>query len=113
MRMKKILFFSLTLVALATASCEKITCDEGPENPCDGGVTATILDYTGLDGCGWVIRMNDNSVKEPINLMDFDLDLIDGQEVYVSYHLAPEMASFCMVGELIEIDCIKIKTNEK
>jgi hypothetical protein len=67
-------------------------------------VKGTIRDFTGLDGCGLVIQL-DNKTLEPINLSDFssNVSLIDGQKVWVKYQAVSGMASICMVGEIVEI----------
>ena len=35
---------------------------------------ATLRDYTGLDGCGWVIEADEGAVLEPLNLGEFISD---------------------------------------
>lgn len=100
--MKKILiiaFFSLFLWG-----CEKPlfpTKDEG-----------VMKDLTGLDGCRWVIEL-DNSTEEwerlePINLGDFDFEPKDGMKVKIKYREI-NSASICMVGKTVELTKIKEK----
>ena len=66
--------------------------------------SATIQDLTGLDGCGLVIQLEDQSYLEPINLSDFSstATISDNQKVQVKYQEI-NGASSCMVGKIIEI----------
>lgn len=70
-------------------------------------VKAEIKDLTGLDGCGFVIELENGERIEPINYDDFDVELKDGEKIWVSYHLTPFLiGSVCMVGDIVEIDCM-------
>ena len=64
------------------------------------GGNATLLDYTGLDGCGWVLE-SDGEVLEPINLESFLNDPEDGMRLEVEYDLAENVFSICMVGPMV------------
>lgn len=88
------LFFACSLLLLA---CNRSTCENAQ--------AATIVDYTGLDGCGLVIQLQNGTVLEPVNLNDFNMTPTDGMKVWVKYH---EIAggSICMVGQIVEIDCL-------
>lgn len=93
--MMRIILFALTI--LLFVSCNRSSCDNAQ--------AATIVDYTGLDGCGLVIQLQNGTVLEPVNLNDFNLTPTDGMKVWVKYH---EIAggSICMVGQIVEIDCL-------
>jgi hypothetical protein len=60
---------------------------------------------TGLDGCGMVIELENGDKLEPTNLSNFEIDVEDGKKIWVEYH-GVWMASICMVGEVVEVDCI-------
>jgi hypothetical protein len=99
--MQKLLkpIFSISLIALLLLACNK--------NKCADSVKAELKDLSGLDGCGFVIELENGNKLEPLNLSDFDINLNDGKKVWVSYHLTTNMiATACMVGDIIEIDCI-------
>ena len=85
--------FSIYLVA-----CHK--------NDCNGTVEATIKDLKGLDGCGFVIELNNGDYLEPTNLTDFAINIQDGQKVWISYSPNTQMMSICMVGQIVDIDSI-------
>lgn len=95
----KLIYPLVIILLFHLSSCDK--CSQ-----CKRGELATIRDFTGLDGCGWVIVLNNGENLEPKNLHSFGLDLKDGMKIKVKYH-EEWGASVCMMGKLVEIDCIK------
>ena len=96
------------LIMVAMFSCNKddddfTNCYAGP---CTGDVKGQLLDYNGLDGCGWVIKLDEGGILEPTNLDDFVTDLVDGEIVYVDYVISAQLASICMVGEVVDLRCV-------
>jgi hypothetical protein len=89
--------FAITLLLFGTA-CRK--------NECSASEKAVIRDYTGLDGCGFVIELMDGTVLEPVNLEDFSLPLFDGKPIWIRYHETVG-GSICMVGTIVQIDCME------
>ena len=79
------------------------------ETPCKNGVKGTIKDLKGLDGCGMVILLENDITLIPLNLEDFELDQLDGQEVILSYTIEQDAMGICMTGEMVTIDCLVIK----
>ena len=99
--MKKFLkpLFSISLIALLLMACAK--------NKCSDSVKGELKDLSGLDGCGFVIELENGNKLEPLNLSDFNIALNDGKKVWISYHLTTNMiATACMVVDIIEIDSI-------
>lgn len=80
-------------------------CSE-TQNPEAGETTAILRNYTGLDGCGWVLEIADNKILEPTNLTNFPITLSEGKTVYITYQSTPA-GSICMVGEIVEILTLK------
>jgi len=77
----------------------------------DSLIKGTLKDYTGLDGCGWVIVLdkteNDGTTKlEPTNLGDFGVTMTDGQKVKLTY-TDVNAASVCMVGKVVKLQSIQ------
>jgi len=92
--MKKIILFSA--ISLLIFACTKSH---------EGMTKATIRDYTGLDGCGMLIVLENGDEIEPSNLNNFSstVSISDGQKIWVKYHEIGG-ASICMVGPAVEID---------
>ena len=77
---------------------------------CANGINATLKNLTGLDGCSWVLVLDNGKKLEPTNLKKFDhIKLEDGKQVIVEYEPKPLAASICMVGTIVEIICISEK----
>ena len=89
----------LVVLTLAIHSCNK-------ESECEGSYSAKLVNMTGLDGCSWMIELGDGTKLEPTNLNDFNINLQENQKIWVVYHTAAQMASICMHGEIVTIDCI-------
>lgn len=91
------------LLVIGCSSCEKDTpIDDYPS--CDGK-GMQLVDLTGLDGCGWVLQ-KDSSLFEPINIDSFDIPLRHEHYYYVKFDTV-NAVSICMVGPIIEIECIQ------
>lgn len=73
--------------------------------PCDQGVKGVFKDFTGLDGCGWMIELENNKVIEPSNLTSFMIVPEEDKKIWISHESAP-LASICMAGEVVIIKCI-------
>jgi hypothetical protein len=43
------------------------------------------------------------------NLNDFNINLQENQKIWIVYHTAAQMASICMTGEIVTIDCISAR----
>ena len=91
------------------------------ENPC--GTLATVVDATGLDGCGFLLHLDDGTVLEPmpavficgtppipeefLNNALNEFELADGQRVSIAYEPVDDMFSICMAGQMVKITCIE------
>ena len=84
-----------------------IACEKDSVTECANSQAGILRDFTGLDGCGWIIQLADSSRIEPINLNDFEIELIDDKAVCVRFYERTDMGSYCMVGKVVEIDFIE------
>ena len=94
-------------------------CNEniGPSSDCE--ITATVIDMTGLDGCGFILQTDEGKKYEPLFIgwcgtppyQEAPPDPLrgftfrHGQRVKFSFE-PTEMASICMTGEVVRITCI-------
>ena len=88
--------FLLFIPVFFISACDKTSPDAE-------AVKATLYDYTGLDGCSWVIKLEDGQTLEPSNLDGFDIEIKDGEKVWVKYSLAKEQISICMAGPRVDV----------
>lgn len=69
-------------------------------------VEATVIDYREVDGCSFLLEMNDGAKLQPENLpSEFQ---INRMKVLIKYHLTDRM-TVCMAGKTVYLDFIKIK----
>ncbi|MFM9943687.1 MAG: hypothetical protein ACKVQB_00495 [Bacteroidia bacterium] len=95
----KIGFLSIWfLMPLLISRCSK-------ESVCPGSVRAEFKNFEGVDGCGWIIQLKNGSNLEPTNLSEFGITPKDGKKIWINFHEI-SAASICMVGKIVEIDCI-------
>jgi hypothetical protein len=74
--------------------------------PCENAVEAKLVKLQGLDGCGWVIQLEDGSKLEPLNLNGFEIKKKNNKEIWVTYEDTQGLMSICMVGPIVKITCI-------
>jgi hypothetical protein len=79
-----------------------------PRGSCPDAVDAIVRDYTGLSGCTWVLELQDGQRLEPVNLHEFDVPLRDNLPVRITYSVEEDMFSICMVGPMVNLQCIEI-----
>jgi len=96
----------LLFIALITfGSCEKepsiIEC--GTMILCPDYDRFKVLDYSGLDGCGWVVEDDNGDISQVSNLDTHYPSLIDGQYIWIKYEVLPLCFNICMAGGTIAI----------
>jgi hypothetical protein len=75
------------------------------DDVCNGSVHVKMRNKTGLDGCGWVLQLNDNTYLEAQNLNEFEIEFVEGKDLHVKYEEI-EGGSICMVGKIVKITCL-------
>lgn len=107
----------ISCLLILSCSQENITPKEKNTNGCS--IEATIRNYTGFDGCGYVLELKDGSILDPIrmvvcgppphNIMTLDNPLLnfeeEGKKVFVEYE-PMQSVSICMVGQTVKVICI-------
>ena len=96
---QKILVLTFIVLTICISSCDK-------ESEYENSHSAKLVNMTRLDGCSWMIELNDGTKLELTNLNDFNINLKNNKKIWVVYHSAAQMASICMHGETVTIDCI-------
>ena len=105
---------------LVVVAFSRFSCDDREIIHCFPGACAneaSVVDLSGLDGCGFVLELADGSrlvpqrlvyVQPPKESEDpvYYFNFVDGQKVQFSYR-ETEGADACMAGKLVFITCIK------
>jgi len=91
-----LLAFVLLLVLSCRNEDDTFLCDE----------KAILRNFTGLDGCSYVLVLDDEKVLEIGDLeVEPDFQFRDGLRVSVTYKELSS-ASICMVGSIVRVLCI-------
>ena len=98
MILRNITLFFLLVFIMLNYSCKQ----NNP--PAPDAIKATLTDYTGFDGCSWVIKLQNNEVIEPVNLGEFNIELKEGKKIWIKFTVADNMASICMVGPIVKLE---------
>lgn len=117
LNMKKT-FGAILLLALVFSACD----DNLMRVSCEDGISATVRDLTGLDGCGFVFELEDGTRLEPNRIGYcgtgplpkeitedplYDFEFVDGKQVIIGFEEVEGMASICMVGPIVKITCLE------
>jgi len=109
---------AFVMIVFVFSSCN----EDGLRVSCDDGVTATVRDLTGLDGCGFVFELEDGTRLEPQRMGYcgtgplskeitedplFDFEFIDGKRVIIGFEEVEGAAGICMVGPIVKITCLQ------
>lgn len=72
-----------------------------------GETEGIVKDYTGLDGCGFIIELENGDKLEPAQVLDSNFVFYDGQKVIFTYTELKDVGSICMVGKIVRIESIR------
>jgi PKD repeat protein len=81
-----------------------ITCLEVLPPECE--YTGTVKDYSWLDGCGYLIELDNGEILNPV-IVDTPFVFRDNQRVRLSYLEVTGMVTACMKGITAEITCLE------
>jgi hypothetical protein len=98
--MQKLIIILFAVIYLAETGCTKKTNDN---TACSAG---TVVDFTGLDGCGLLITLDNGQNLEPYQLPP-GTRLEAGKKVCVKYEELTDRASICMAGMIVKITSLK------
>lgn len=108
----KVLIFIFCAVVL-------LGCENESGSKCD--FNATVKDLSNLDGCGFVLELEDGSNLQPLHVFEcgtpplpkemtedplFNFEMFDGQKVRISYD-ETDMLTTCIAGRVVKITCIE------
>jgi hypothetical protein len=112
----------IRLLILVFTAVIFMTCsEEDPATPTACSTPATVVDLTGLDGCGFVFELEDGTRLLPVLVfhcgtppLPKDLpsdalsgfDFVAGKKVFIDYTISEDYAGACMAGQYASITCI-------
>ena len=88
-------------------SCKtKPEASENQQSECK--TSATVKDFTGLDGCTFLIILENGDKLLPAKLNDESFTFRDGQKIRFDYKEMKDAMSICMTEKMIiEVTCIE------
>ena len=102
----------MRLLILLTCLTFLLSCNTKPEvsknkqSACK--TTATVKDFTGLDGCTFLILLENGDKLLPAKLNDESFTFRDGQKIRFDYKEMKDVMSICMAEKMtIEVTCIE------
>ncbi len=100
-------FFLIAFVATTNAcSHTRATLQSAAISEKANFTKATIINYT-LDGCGWMLQLDDEKKLQPVNLNnDFKKENL---KVWIQYQPVKQGNSICMAGDMVTITAIEIR----
>lgn len=114
--MKKIAF--IVLITTFFVACEDSKVDPEKKTRTDCTIPATIVNLNGLDGCGFVFRLENGDLLEShtyvscsadaiMTIVDplKDFEMVHGKKVLIEYD-SVHAFSACQAGQLVRINCI-------
>ena len=99
------LVLSICSIAIIT-SCSLVKKDKSNQQ-CPNQVAGTLINMSGLDGCGWMIQLDNQTKLNPTNLDDFTITLKTNKKVNFTYTENKDLMSTCMAGTIIDLICIR------
>lgn len=67
----------------------------------------TLRDMTGLDGCKFLIELEDGSRLNPVEYSVKSFNFEDGQQIRFSYEKVETM-NVCMAGQTVKVTCLQL-----
>lgn len=67
---------------------------------------ATVKDYKDLDGCTWLLELENGEKLQPMNLSD--ILHTNNLKVWIKYSVTNEM-TVCMAGKTVKLSDVKIR----
>lgn len=108
--------FVISILLIGLFQCDKVADGINCENS-SCSTQATVVNMTGLDGCGLMFELEDGTYLEPEMrtyvqaptieedpLYHFELKA--GQTVKIDWIESTDLASICMAGPIVFITCI-------
>ena len=81
------------------------SCKTKNEVVCENAVPAKLLNKQ-VDGCTWLIQLEDGQILEPLNLKEFDIERKNNKKIWITYEDTEGYVSICMMGPIIKVKCI-------
>lgn len=105
-------FYNIKLLLIWFCLISVLSCKTKKDVPDNGQIncktTATVKDFSGLDGCKFLIVLENGDKLLPAKMIDENFAFKDGQKIRFDYKELQDVMSICMAEKLaVEITCIE------
>jgi len=112
MKMHLLSFICSILMVLVSVGPE--TCNRPPEDGVECSFLVCAKDYTGTDGCGILLQLQDVTKLLATNLQQFAPTAGEGDTLRISYELAEDVVSICMAeNKIVQLTCSELISKEQ
>lgn len=103
--MKNILY-TLAICLIAISCKSKVpTQESASEAKCPNAVAVTVIDSKDIDGCDFILRVNDTGeLLSPISFENVQQEIVENAQLKIEYRPLKIMNT-CMRGTPVEITC--------
>lgn len=85
-----------------------MTCHTSKNNQTNCQYLGTVKDYSQLDGCTFLIEMDNGTLLMPVETTIDGFSLKKDMRIAFSYEEVPDMMSICMTGDqIVRLTCVK------
>lgn len=119
-----------TLLIAVISALILTSCHRDGEDSVSCSIPATVKNYSGLDGCGYVFVLDNGIVLIPYNPIAicgtpplpkevtqnplYNFQYVDGRKIKINYEEMPDMVTTCMAGKVVKITCLsEVKLSDK
>ncbi|MCB9246016.1 MAG: hypothetical protein H6606_06255 [Flavobacteriales bacterium] len=96
---------SLAVLFALSLTLQHCSDRSGMDNDNRCNTEVEVVDLTGLDGCGLILRTKSGEQLLPTEIIP-DFELKAGQKLHIGY-TETNLPNICMVGPTVRIDCIR------
>ena len=68
----------------------------------------TVKDFRGMDGCAFLIVLDNGEKLQPVKYKDSDFSPVDGQRIKFGYTEVTDQVGICMAGKMVEVTCLEL-----
>lgn len=91
---------TLALLAIIVLVLLAVSCSEKKNNDIQTKTaTGIIKDYSDIDGCSYIIELENGEKINPIIINNSNIELHDGDNVEITYEIIDSIADVCMAGQ--------------
>jgi len=90
---------TLALLAIIVLVLLAISCNEKSNEITSSQYSGVVKDYSELDGCGYIIELENGDKINPVIINNANIELQEGDSVEIIYEIIDSIASICMIGE--------------